>query len=285
MVAWLARALVALGHDVTLVSARGSRIPGVRQIDVDPRWAESREFAVESLLSGMIDLVHYFMPAHQPPERPYVETVGTNLRHDQPPRRHVIYVSRDHARRHGGRTFVYNGIDPAEYRYREAKDNYLLFLGRLHRVKGYREAMEIAWRRRERLVVAGGWRLAWRPGVRYVGKVGGDRKARLLAGARALLAPIRWDEPFGLVVLEALVSGTPVLGTPRGAFPELVSPEVGALAETVDDLVAALDRVHEWSPERCRAHVLERFTHLHMARAYLAQYRHLLEHGELRPCV
>lgn len=282
---WLARALIALGHHVTLVCARRSCVPGVRQIEVDARWAEGPDFAVEPLLPGDVELVHYFFPARHPPQRPYVETVGTNLAPGGPIRRNVIYVSRDHARRHGGRTFVYNGIDPAEYRFRDVKDNYLLFLGRLHAVKGYRQAMEIAWRRRERLLVAGGWRLVWRPGVRYVGRVGGDRKARLLSGARALVAPIQWEEPFGLVVVEALVSGTPVVGTPRGAFPELVTPAVGALAETVDELVAALDRYREWSPERCRAHVLERFTHLHMAQAYLAQYAHLLEHGELQPCV
>ncbi len=100
--------------------------------------------------------------------------------------------------------------------FRREKDDYDLFLGRLHRAKGYRLAVEGAKRTRRRLLVAGGWRPSLSRWVRYIGKVGGDRKAALLAGARVLWMPAQWEEPCGNTILEALVSGTPVLGTRRG---------------------------------------------------------------------
>ncbi|MEJ2483138.1 MAG: glycosyltransferase, partial [Gemmatimonadota bacterium] len=94
-----------------------------------------------------------------------------------------------------------------------------------------------------------------------------------LAGARALLNPIRWQEPFGLVAIEALVSGTPVLATPLGAMPELVSEEVGALCSDEAEFIQALSRIESWEPEACRARVLDRFTHIEMAGAYVDLYR------------
>ena len=80
-------------------------------------------------------------------------------------------------------------------------------------------------------MLAGGWRPSFRRAVRYVGQVGGEQKTDLLAGAACLWMPALWDEPFGLTLVEALASGTPVLGTRRGALPEIVAPDVGALGD------------------------------------------------------
>jgi glycosyltransferase involved in cell wall biosynthesis len=284
VIVWLARGLQALGHEVTVVAARGTKLPDTRVIHLDIHPKQALPTNAEDRLPPDVDVTHYHTPVYNPPRRPYIETQHGNAP-DRPAGPRTVYVSRDHALRHGGATFVHNGLDPAEYGFDTEKDDYLLFLGRLHRVKGYREAMAIAHRRRERLVVAGGWRLVWRPGVRYVGRVGGERKRRLLARARALVAPVQWDEPFGLTIIEALVSGTPVVGTPRGALPEIITDEVGELHTSIDALAASLDRVANWAPDACRARVLEHFTHLSMTRAYLEQYAHVIEHGRLLPNV
>jgi len=281
VVVWLARGLGALGHDVTVVAGRGTKLPGVRVVEVDVHPKRPPPPDVEDRLPPDVDVIHFHTFVPHPPRRPYLETQHVNAP-DRAGGPRMVYVSRDHARRHGGSAFVHNGLDPSEYRYETAKSDYLLFLGRLHAVKGYREAMRIAHQRRERLLVAGGWRLVWRPGVRYLGRVGGDRKAELLARARALLAPVQWDEPFGLTAIEALASGTPVVAMARGALPEIVTDEVGALASSVDELSRTLDRASAWSPAACRNRVLEHFTHLHMARAYLDQYANVIETGEVK---
>jgi glycosyltransferase involved in cell wall biosynthesis len=105
----------------------------------------------------------------------------------------------------------------------------------------------------------------------------------LLAGARCLWMPALWSEPFGLTTIEALFSGTPVLGTHWGALPEVVSPEVGSLHDTLEDLVAAVETIHTHDPAACRAHAVRYFSHVVMAEEYLRMYRQLLETGTLPP--
>jgi len=132
-------------------------------------------------------------------------------------------------------------------------------------------------------VLAGGWRPSFTGRIKYVGEVDGKEKAELLAGARCLWMPALWDEPFGLTTIEALFSGTPVLGTRRGALPELLTDEVGAQCDTLDQMVEAARTIHTRSPARCRAHAEAYFTHVAMAREYLRTYEHLIATGALPP--
>src|SRR4029077_3923310 len=118
-----------------------------------------------------------------------------------------------------------------------------------------------------RLIVAGGWRPSFTGSIKFVGEVDGSTKAALLGGARCLWIPAAWAEPFGLVTIEALLSGTPVLGTRRGALPELITPEVGAVCDTIDELIGAGATIHTRDPGACRARAEREFTHLVMADA------------------
>ena len=148
-----------------------------------------------------------------------------------------------------------------------------LFLGRLHTVKGWQWAVRGARQAGRSIIVAGGWRPTLRSGVRYVGKVGGERKVALLAEARCLWVPAQWDEPFGLTSIEALASGTPVLGTRRGALPEIVTPETGACGDTLEELIALIPRVARCDPEACRDLVQRKFHYRVMAEAYVGIYK------------
>jgi glycosyltransferase involved in cell wall biosynthesis len=133
------------------------------------------------------------------------------------------------------------------------------------------------------LVLAGGWRPSLSRFVKFVGEVGGVRKRDLLAGARCLWMPVRWEDPCPVNVLEAFASGTPVIGSPRGSLPELISSDTGGLGTTLDDLVALRGRLADWDPHACRAHAERNFSHLVMAREYLRMYGGLLETGTLPP--
>jgi glycosyltransferase involved in cell wall biosynthesis len=165
--------------------------------------------------------------------------------------------------------------------FRPIKTGYDLFLGRLHSVKGYRWAVEGAKATGKRLIVAGGWRPTLRRSLRYVGSVDGPRKAALLAGAECLWMPALWDEPFGLTLVEAMMSGTPVLGTRRGALPEIVSPDVGALGSTLEELVDLRPTLTRLDPADCRSRAQRWFTHLVMAQEYSRMYQHYLSSQEL----
>jgi len=279
----LVRGLAALGHRVTLLAAPGSRVPEATVVEVPPARIRDPDLDLATLLPPGADMLHALFPVRRAPSHPFVQTLEGNLTPESPALRNNICVSRDHTRRHGTAAFVYNGLDPADFVFRATKADYDLFLGRLHSVKGYRWAVAGAKRSGRRLVVAGGWRPSFRRAIRYVGEVDGRRKAELLAGARCLWMPALWDEPFGLTLIEALFSGTPVLGTRRGALPEVVSPDVGALCDTLGEMVAAAETIHTRNPQACRAHAERHFSHLVMDQEYVRMYRSVLETGTLPP--
>ncbi len=283
VVPWLARGLAELGHEVTVVAAHGSRLPEARVVGMDRAALEDRALDVARALPPGVDIVHAHRQLHVAPPVPAVWTLHGNARPGTPLPDNTIFLSANHARRHGREAFVYNGLDPREYDFRAAKDDYDLFLGRLHGVKGWRWAVEGARRAGRRLVVAGGWRPSLRRGLRFAGTVDGARKRALLAGAGCLWMPALWEEPFGLVLIEAMASGTPVLGTRRGALPEVVSPDTGALGDTLDELVALREAIGRRDPAACRARVESHFSHVRMAEGYVRQYRHWLAHGTLLP--
>jgi glycosyltransferase involved in cell wall biosynthesis len=167
-------------------------------------------------------------------------------------------------------------------------DPYLLCLARICADKGQHIAIEVARRTGMRLVLAG--KVEATPeseeyymtqvlpridGDRVVhrGNVVGQEKASLLAGATALLAPIQWEEPFGLSCVEAMASGTPAISMNRGAAPELIDDGfTGFLVRDVDEMVTAVGRVGEIDPARCAAVARKRFSPVAMADGYLRMY-------------
>jgi glycosyltransferase involved in cell wall biosynthesis len=132
-----------------------------------------------------------------------------------------------------------------------------------------------------RLLVAGGWRPSLRRGLRFVGAVSGERKVDLLASAACLWMPALWDEPFGLTLVEAMMSGTPVLGTRRGALPEVVSDDVGALGDTLEELIELRSLIEQRDPYACRGRAERWFSHTRMAEEYVRMYQHYLASGRL----
>jgi glycosyltransferase involved in cell wall biosynthesis len=175
---------------------------------------------------------------------------------------------------------VLHGIDVRSYPFGARSEGYLLFLGRFARIKGAGTAVQLARRSGRRLLLAGRINPQDREAfeadvapflddrIRYVGEAGGLRKRFLLAGADALVFPITWNEPFGLVMIEALSCGTPVLATRRASTPEVIAPgETGFLAgpgdggETdIEALMAALPHLPLISRQRCREVAEARFT-------------------------
>jgi len=282
----LVRGLKALGHRVTLLGPPSTRVPEATVVELPARELASPD-ALLRHIPGDADILHTHFPlAHSPGGVPFVQTIHHNLKPGTAPFPNTIFLSRDHAHRHGSKAFVYNGLDPSEYfarRFRKRPDQYDLFLGKLHRAKGYQWAVEAAKQTGHRLIVAGGWRPSFTGSIKYVGEVDGGTKAALLARARCLWNPADWDEPFGLVTIEAFLSGTPVIGTRRGALPELITPDVGAVCDTVEEMIAAAETIHTRRPAFCRQRAERWFTHLTMADEYVRMYRSVLETGELTP--
>jgi glycosyltransferase involved in cell wall biosynthesis len=278
----LVRGLVALGHRVTLLAQPGSRVPEATVVEVPPRKLKDPAADLAPHLPGDVDVLHAHFPLGRGPDGlPFLRTLHENLKPKDPRPPNIVFLSRDHARRHGSEAFVYNGLDPTAFRFRRRKEQWDLFLGRLHSAKGYHWAVEAAKESGRKLIVAGGWRPSFTGTIKYVGEVDGNRKAVLLARARCLWMPALWDEPFGLTSIEAFFSGTPVLGTRRGALPEVITSAVGALCDTLEEMIGAAESIGTRSPDACRAHAERYFTHVTMAEEYVRFYRHLIETGKL----
>lgn len=185
---------------------------------------------------------------------------------------------------------VHNAVDADEFEVSAEKDDYLLQLARITPDKGQHLAIEVARRAGRPLVLAGKvdpdgeayFRERIEPelgdDVRWVEDAQGAEKARLLARASAMVFPIQWHEPFGLAMVEAMASGTPVVAIRIGATPELVEEGVtGYLADDVDGLVDAVHRAGDIDAARCARSVRERFSPAAMAEAYEAVYRRAIE--------
>ena len=196
-----------------------------------------------------------------------------------------IFVSQALAALHHSNRYVWNGIDPAEYIYSESKDDYFLFMSAMYwgTKKGLDVALALSRRLGFKLVVAGTTgdyesinsiaEMCASAGARYVGDVRGREKAELFAGARGFLFPTKLDEAFGLVMAEALMSGTPVICSDRGACPEVISSDVGFVCKNDDDYVAAIHSIESISPRACRDKAMREYHYLRMASDYVIEYQ------------
>jgi glycosyltransferase involved in cell wall biosynthesis len=205
----------------------------------------------------------------------------------------VVAISRDQAARAPEievARVIHHGLDLDRFPVGRGDGGYLLFLGRMAPDKGVREAVLLARAAEQPLLIAAKMR---EPAehtyfaeqvepllgdeIVYVGETANGTKIDLLAGAAALLNPIRWPEPFGLVMTEALACGTPVLTRPAGAAPEIVDDGVTGFLCTDDAaMVEAISRIDELDRTACRAAVAERFSTERMVDAYLALYQEVV---------
>ena len=194
----------------------------------------------------------------------------------------TVFVSRNQAIRHRSTHYIYNGIKLEYFTYNEKKENYFLFLSKVSwKVKDVDFAIRLAKMMEFKLIVAGGWRLSFRRNIKFVGEVDDKEKAELLAGARALIFPTNWQEPFGLVTIEALASGTPVITINKGAMPELITSDVGFRCNTFEEFKEAINRTDEISPRKCRERVEEKFTAEIMTEKYINAYEKIIQTGNL----
>jgi glycosyl transferase family 1 len=201
-----------------------------------------------------------------------------------------IYVSKSLASLSASTRFVSNGLDPASYIYSETKEDYLLFLASMqgnatrhkYRAKGLHVALDLCAELGVKLLVAGTARdeeifqivtdMCRQANATFLGDVRGWKKAELIAGARALLFPTQMHEGLPLVLIEALMSGTPVISSVFGPCPEVVTPEVGFVCRNMAEFASAVQNISSIRPGDCRAKALREYHYMAMARGYVREY-------------
>jgi len=313
VVAHLSDALVELGHEVTLFASADARtrarLAPVRDqaIRLDPAPLKSDLAAHLSQLAEVrqradeFDVIHFHTDMiHFPFFEPFAERTITTLhgrldlkdlpevyrRWRQFP---LISISTDQRRPIPDANWVgtvHHGVPADLYRYAAAADGYLAFLGRISPEKRPDRAIEIAKRAGRPLRIAAKVDrvdqtyfeekiepLLHHPLIEFVGEIGDDRKSEFLGGAAALLFPIDWPEPFGLVMIEAMACGTPVIAYDCGSVREVVEPGLtGFIVRDADEALAALDLLPTLSRAAIRRRFDERFSATAMAGRYLDLY-------------
>jgi glycosyltransferase involved in cell wall biosynthesis len=312
LVALLCDELVARGHRVTLFATGDSSTAAElrhyfdRGYEQDPdlwdwQFTEYMHVGHAYAQAPEFDVIHCHSYHFGLPFAEFVSTpnVHTHHVHVEPgviksyreaPQVHLVAVSRYHAQAYEGRPnveLIRHGIDTAAFPFGASGGSYLLFLGRMIRDKGPVQAVEIARRARMPIVLAGpaenGFDETVAPlidgeQVRYVGRVGARERDRLLAGAAALLYPLLYPEPFGLVPIEAMTCGTPVLATNIGAVPELVEPGLtGYLAASWEELAELVPRALELDRHQIRQRAVELFDFQRMVDAHEDLYLRLAQ--------
>jgi glycosyltransferase involved in cell wall biosynthesis len=189
------------------------------------------------------------------------------------------------------RHVVHHGLDPARYAPGRGEGGFVAFLGRLSEQKGPHAAIDAAVQARLEIRLAGRphWndreyyegqvlpRIAASDGLaREIGEVAHDAKLELLRGARATVFPIDWEEPFGLVMIESMLVGTPVIAFRRGSVPEIVEEGItGFVVDDAAEMSARLRSLERFDRERCRARAVERWNSTRMARDYVRIYEEI----------
>ncbi|HEY5805780.1 MAG TPA: glycosyltransferase family 4 protein [Candidatus Saccharimonadales bacterium] len=191
---------------------------------------------------------------------------------------------------------VYHGIYPDEFEYNDKPDDYLAFLGRIHPQKGPVHAIRLAKKTGQKLIIAAkvdpaefhyfGKRI--KPlidgkQIVYIGEVGHEEKVKLLKNAKALLSPLQWDEPFGIVNVESMACGTPVITARRGSMPEIiVEGKTGFLCRNSKEMEAAIGNIGQLDRRACREHVENNFTARKMAENYIKAFTKVIKERKLK---
>lgn len=315
VVSWLAEELTRLGHDVTLF-ASGDSLTTARLVPACKRALRLDAECVDYLAHHMVmldqvfkekdnfDILHFHIdymhfPLSRRQQIPHVTTLHGRLdlpdlvplyRHfwDMP----VISIS-DAQRKPlpfaNWQGTVRHGLPQQNFSLGTGSGGYLAFLGRTSPEKGLDQAIEIARRAGMPLKIAAKVDradekyfqkvikpLLNQPHVEFIGEIGYPEKNSFLGNAAGLLFPINWSEPFGLVMIEAMACGTPVIAYPHGSVPEVVKEGVtGFVVPDLKSAVKAVKRIGEIHREKCRQHFERHFTVERMAQDYLNIYQRL----------
>jgi len=328
VVSYLAEELIRQGHEVTLF-ASGDSVTRARLVAACQRSLRLDEHCIDQMAYQILmlervfqraaefDIVHFHVDyLHFPLSRRQPITHVTTLhgRLDIPDLvplyrefRDMPVISISNEQREplpwvNWQATVYHGVPTSLYQFRSEPGSYLAFLGRISPEKRVDRAIKIAKQAQIPLKIAAKVDpvdkdyfenavkpLLRHPLVEFVGEIGDGEKDEFLGNAYALLLPIDWPEPFGLVMIEAMACGTPVIARRRGAVPEVMEEgHTGFIVRNLEEAVEAVRRVPELNRKRCREFFEKRFTATRMAHDYLRVYERLIrrrkEHKALEEC-
>lgn len=315
IISFLCDELIRRGHEVFLFSTQDSKTKA-KLIPIWPisLWKANLRapHAVFSLLyqklietKDQFDIIHDHCEFYTPPFSKILNVpIVTTLHHPLTeetitlykkfPNINFVAISKFQKRQGPGINIVkviYHGVPVEKYQFNKDPDNYLLWLSRIGPDKGLGEAIDIARISNEKLIIAGNilpqfsdyFEFRIKPmidgrKIQFVGSADFKKKVELLKNAKALLFPVKREEPFGLVVIEAMACGTPVIAYNRAAMPELIQHgKTGFLVNTLEEAIEAVKKIDTIKREECRNWVKENFGLKRMVNRYEKLYKKILK--------
>ncbi len=315
VISWLTDELVKRGHEVTLLASADSKT-SAKLIPIWPKslWraklsAPHAAFALvyEKLfkIQNEFDIIHdhcefYTAPYSQFLKRPLVSTIHHPMYEEMIilfkkfPKINYVAISKHQKKSAPGVNFVktiYHGLPMDKYQFNEEPEDYLLWLSKFIPKKGAAEAIEVARKSGEKLILSGVIPREYQDyfehqikplidgkQIQFVGAADFPKKIELFKKAKAFLYPIRRPEPFGLVVIESMACGTPVIAYKEGAMPELIKDgKTGFLVNSQEEMIGALKKINFIKRVDCRRHIANKFTLQKMVNKYEALYYKLIK--------
>lgn len=311
----LIKGLVKRGHEVTLFAHKDSEVP-CKHVSYNGEDSNSKRdtwlnmLQISSIRSEGFDVIHSFgrlayltmlMPTSLPKimsyqREPAISKVRRAMRFSKKETLHFTgcsaYIA-NQIKPFAPVCAIPNGVPIEQYIFREkvADDAPLVFLGRVEYIKGAHLAIDVARKSGRRLIIAGNipddqrskeyFEQMIKPQldahIEYIGPVNDSQKNEILGGAYAFLMPILWNEPFGIVMAEALACGTPVIGMDRGSVPEVVEHGVnGFRCQSADEMVSAVNKINQLKRIDARIQAEERFSDQAIVRLYEALYQKII---------
>ncbi|AEB27071.1 glycosyl transferase, group 1 [Francisella cf. novicida Fx1] len=286
---WLSGALAELGHQVSLIAPKGSY-----HQNTNVKIIECEDFSnLAKVIPKNVDIVHIhdINYINQVKSFRWLLTIHGNdkravFNNEYP--ENIVGVSRNHAVAHNLRHYVYNGVDSKEFIFNPHKQDHFLFFSKVsYRAKGVDQAIKVCCKSDVKLEIYGGDRkkllrnpksflLSFKKNINIRGYATGQKKAQVFSQAKALLFPIQWSEPFGLVMVEAMMSGTPVIALNRGSVSEVVNFESGFVVNYLEQMVDAIKKIDTIDPYKCRQYAIDNFDIAVCAKNYLQQYQRVI---------
>lgn len=274
---WHMIELVRQGHQVTLIGHPESKVTehGIDLIPIDMQnkgdW--------EKLIPADTSIVHLFYN-HKVGKFPTINTIQGNGKVGEVFNINSVFVSKKHAENHSSNQFIYNGLDLSEYPFieKEKSWNQFLFLAKASwSVKNLKHAVAACRACNKHLNIVGGRWIGISRFIHSMGMLGGKEKLDAIDKCDALIFPVRWHEPFGIAIIEAMALGLPVIGSPYGSLPEIINSDVGIIVNNLDELKNVLRHPpRNFSAKKIRKYIESNFTIAIHTEKYLDKYNTIL---------
>ena len=281
----LGKSLTNKGHKLTYLVKEGSVIDFANVIIYD------QQKSINEQIPEDVDIIHFHsFIGFEKVDKPYIFTMHGNGSITDDFDINTVFLTQDHAKRHGADCFVYNGLDWSNYPITnlEEKRTYYHFLGKASwNIKNLLGACKIVVKAKAKLTVMGGDKWTFKnikkgafyklnPAIEYFGMVDNERKMKIMSKSKGLIFPVLWNEPFGLAIIESLYAGCPVFGPNYGSLPELIPDNIGYTSSSISEISQKMNE-ELYSARVCHEYALKNFSSEVMADGYLRCYKEVLQ--------